>query len=167
MVTIVKPQEIKDIAPNSVIIDVRTDVEHKEKCLSVAHFHVPLDQLDPKKFIEENKISSDKQIYMLCKLGGRAKQAAEKFEQTGFNNVSVIEGGIENCATCGYEIEQNKNVISLERQVRIAVGSLIAFFIIVGMPYVSLLFGCALAVSGVTNWCGMATLLAKAPWNKK
>jgi rhodanese-related sulfurtransferase len=167
MVTIVKPQEIKDIAPNSVIIDVRTDVEHQEKCLSVAHFHIPLDKLDPKKFIEENKISSDKQIYMLCRLGGRAKQAAEKFEQAGFNNVSVIEGGIENCATCGYDLKQDKNVMSLERQVRIAVGSLVIVSFIIGFPELALIFGIALVVTGITNWCGMAMLLAKAPWNKK
>ena len=166
MIAIVKPQDIKDLPANAVVIDVRTDVEHKEKCLSLAHHHIPLDKLDPKKFVEENKIGSDKQIYMLCKLGGRAKQAAEKFAAAGYDNVSVIEGGIENCASCGYELKQNKNVISLERQVRIAVGSLIAASIALGYPYVAMLFGCALAVSGITNWCGMALLLAKAPWNK-
>ncbi len=167
MANIVKPSDIKNLPANAVIIDVRTDVEHKEKCLSLAHHHIPLDQLDPKKFMEENKITPDKQIYMLCKLGGRAKQAADKFEQAGFNNVSVIEGGIENCATCGYKLKQNKNVISLERQVRIAVGSLIALSVVAGVPNLALLFGCALAISGITNWCGMAMLLAKAPWNKK
>jgi rhodanese-related sulfurtransferase len=166
MIEKVQPNQMHEFAPDSIIIDVRTKPEHEGLSLTRPHVHIPLDQLDPKKFIEENNISADTKIYMLCKLGGRATKAAEKFINAGYNNVCVIEGGIDNCVKCGQQTKADANVISLERQVRIAVGSLIALSVILGYPFIAMLFGCALAISGITNWCGMALLLAKAPWNR-
>ena len=64
------------------------------------------------------------------------------------------------------------NAISLERQVQIAVGSLLILKVILGFSVHTLFFalaaviGAGLVVAGVTRWCGMAQLVARLPWNR-
>jgi hypothetical protein len=64
-------------------------------------------------------------------------------------------------------------VISLERQVRIAAGSLVltgvllTYFVHPGFIVLSAFVGAGLVFAGVTDWCGMGLLLAKMPWNQK
>ena len=63
-------------------------------------------------------------------------------------------------------------VIRLERQVRIAAGSLVllgfllGWFVNRGFFGLSGLVGAGLIFAGVTDFCGMGLLLACAPWNK-
>ena len=105
----------------------------------------------------------------------RSKKAAEKFAAAGFTNVRVVDGGILACEACGYTSVNPlyRRVISLERQVRIAAGALVALGVVLGhvvTPYfflLSLFVGCGLMFSGVTDTCGMALVLARAPWNTK
>ena len=60
----------------------------------------------------------------------------------------------------------------MEQQVRILAGSVSFIFTLLGLLVhpiflsVVLVVGAGLVFSGITNWCGMALLLAKAPWNK-
>ena len=64
-------------------------------------------------------------------------------------------------------------VISLERQVRIAAGSLVltgvilAWFVNPCFIGLSAFVGAGLIFAGITDWCGMGLLLAKLPWNAK
>lgn len=154
-----------------LILDVRTDIEHRASCLRAAHVHVPLDTLDAKAFIAEHKLDGGKPLYILCRAGARAAKAAAAFHQAGFDNVHVIDGGLLNCETCGVPVKKGE-VISLERQVRIAVGALVLLGTLLGSfasPWFYILpafCGAGLLLAGVTEWCGMALLLARAPWNK-
>ena len=67
---------------------------------------------------------------------------------------------------------EGKKVISLERQVRIAAGSLVVIGIAIGQFVhpagfgLSALIGSGLVFSAVTNTCGMGMLIAKMPWNR-
>ena len=62
--------------------------------------------------------------------------------------------------------------MSLERQVRIAAGSLVVIGVIVGQFVhpsgfgLSALIGAGLVFSAATNTCGMGMLIAKMPWNR-
>ena len=64
-------------------------------------------------------------------------------------------------------------VISLERQVRIAAGSLVFIgvalgcFVHRGFYGLSAFVGAGLVFAGITDFCGMGLLLAKLPWNKR
>ena len=64
-------------------------------------------------------------------------------------------------------------VISLERQVRIAAGSLVLIGVILGWFVhrgffgLSAFVGAGLIFAGITDFCGMGLLLAKLPWNKR
>lgn len=67
---------------------------------------------------------------------------------------------------------KDKAVISLERQVRIAAGSLVLLGVLAGafiQPAFLILsgfVGAGLIFAGVTDWCGMGLLIARMPWNR-
>jgi predicted branched-subunit amino acid permease len=69
-------------------------------------------------------------------------------------------------------ISLGKKSISIERQVRIAAGGLVLLGVIFGLliNHVFLLLsgfiGAGLIFAGITDWCGMGLLLARAPWNR-
>lgn len=176
-------------AGQGVIVDVRTQMEHDEKHLGLPHAHVPLDVLNPRDFMARHGLDRDADVYVLCRSGNRAKQAAEKFVAAGFGNIHVIEGGLMGCEECGYEVKgqqaapegmassscsvsKGKGTIPLERQVRIAagliagMGALLALIVHPVYALIPLFVGGGLVFAGVTDRCGMALVLTKAPWNK-
>jgi hypothetical protein len=111
-------------------------MEHAEKRLASGHTLMTLDELNPTDFMMRQGLDKDFGVYILCRSGKRAEQAAEKFISEGYTNVHVIEGGIMACEEQGHELEghtANENVsqdvkrpVSLERQVRIVAGSIVA-----------------------------------------
>jgi hypothetical protein len=63
-------------------------------------------------------------------------------------------------------------VMSLERQVRIAAGSLVLLGVGLGFLHPAFFglagfVGAGLVFAGVTDTCGMAMLLARMPWNRR
>ena len=67
---------------------------------------------------------------------------------------------------------EGKKVMSLERQVRIAAGSLVVIGAVVGQFVhpggfgLSAFIGAGLVFAGVTDTCGMGMMIAKMPWNR-
>ncbi|MDD4556109.1 MAG: rhodanese-like domain-containing protein [Alphaproteobacteria bacterium] len=164
-----KQVNLKDVSKEDIILDVRSHGEHSEVALKQSHYLIELNKLDPKKFIKDYGIGK-KKIHLLCASGHRATQAALKFEAAGYENIDIISGGIS-------EIKANKleksAVFSLERQTRIGVGSLILLSLLLGhfasdyFYLASAFFACGLIYAGLTNFCGLAMLLSKMPWNNK
>lgn len=177
-------EELPSLDQNaSIILDVRTEMEHAEKRLAYGHAHIPLDELKPADFMMRHGLDKDSGVYILCRSGKRATQAAEKFVAEGYRNIHVIEGGIIACEDCGQQVEghaantnitttQEKGSISLERQVRITAGAIGAIGALLGLivtplfSIIPLLIGGGLIFAGITDRCGMALALTKAPWNK-
>ncbi len=166
------------------ILDVRTPMEHDQNHLGWPHNLVPLDALDAQDYMLRHGLTANDPVYILCRSGNRAKTAADKFTAAGYQNIYIIEGGIIACEEYGLPVSSsagteadtpaNKTTapISLERQVRIAAGALVVLgalfgFILSPIFYLlSLFVGGGLIYSGLTDRCGMALLLTKAPWNK-
>lgn len=180
----ISPEKIKDIDPkDGIILDVRTKMEHGEKRLACGHTLMTLDELNPTEFMMRHGYDKDFGVYILCRSGSRAVKAAEKFMAEGYTNAYVIEGGIIACEESGEPVEGHaksshsdpsiKKTISLERQVRIAAGSIAAIGALLGLmlspvfTVIPLLVGAGLVFAGVTDKCGMALVLTKAPWNKQ
>lgn len=177
-----RAEELQSLNPNeSIVLDVRTRMEHAEKHLTLGHAHMPLDELKPADFMMRHGMDKDSGVYILCRSGKRAAQAAEKFVADGYRNIHVIEGGIVACEDCGQKVEghaatpapvQTNGPLSLERQVRIAAGVLAATGALLGLmvnplfSIIPLFVGGGLVFAGVTDRCGMALVLTKAPWNK-
>ena len=171
--SIITPQKLVELCREGKkidLIDVRTPVEFREVHVEIAR-NVPLDQLDPTGLMQARNGSANEPLYVICRSGSRGQQACEKFFKAGFSNVVNIEGGTLACMESGLPVVRGKMAVSLERQVRIAAGSLVLLG--VGLSFVHLAFiglsafvGAGLMFSGITDTCGMGMILARMPWNR-
>jgi len=173
-VTAIKPQELAELSKDGKqieLIDVRTPVEYQEVHVEIAR-NVPLDQLDPVALMQARNGSATKPLYVICRSGGRGQQGCEKFIEAGFSNVVNVEGGTMACVEAGLPVVRGKKAISLERQVRIAAGSLVllgallGWFVHPAFIGLSAFIGAGLMFSGITDTCGMGMILARMPWNQ-
>jgi rhodanese-related sulfurtransferase len=152
------------------LIDVRTPVEFREVHVTFAR-NEPLDRLNPQAIQAARNGSSQEPLYVICRSGARGKQACEKLTANGIANVINVDGGTLACVDAGVAVVRGKKAISLERQVRIAAGSMVFIGSTLGYfvhPYwigVSAFIGAGLVFAGVTDTCGMGMMLAKMPWN--
>lgn len=155
------------------LLDVRTPAEHAGAHVAGVVL-MPLDRLDPARVKSDLQPSPERPLHLLCKAGGRARQAAEKLEAAGVGPCVVVEGGTDAWVQAGYPVNRGEGpVISLERQVRIAAGFLVATGTALGV-FVNPAFlvvpgfvGCGLVFAGITDWCGMGLVLARMPWNQR
>jgi len=166
-------QKLVESRSDNVLLDVRTPVEYAEVHVPGAR-NLPLNALDPKALLLAGEIPEATPVYLLCRSGGRASKAAEKFAQAGLANAVVVEGGTQAWMEAGLPVDRGTvKAISLERQVRIGAGSLVLAGVLLAIflhPYfiaLSGFVGAGLVFAGLTDWCGMGLLLAKAPWNAK
>ena len=154
--------------PKIDLLDVRSGIEYRGVHAAGAKL-IPLDQLDPKAVAAGRDRSP---LYLICKSGQRAAKAAQKFRDAGFENAVVVEGGTDAWVAAGCPVERGRAVMSLERQVRVAAGSLVLVGTILAAtvsPWFLILtafIGSGLVFAGISDWCGMALLLARAPWNR-
>ncbi|MES9863497.1 MAG: rhodanese-like domain-containing protein [Candidatus Thiodiazotropha sp. LLP2] len=152
------------------LLDVRTGVEYRSG-------HIPGAKLLTLDEILIQQLGNPKQrdhapIYITCQSGFRAQQAVEKLYQHGYKNPVLVEGGTEDWEKVGLPMKRCGKVISLERQVQIAIGSLLLMKVFFGFTLHELFFlagaliGVGLITAGVTRWCGLARLIAILPWNR-
>jgi rhodanese-related sulfurtransferase len=169
----ITPQELADRCKCGRIdlVDVRTPVEFREVHIPEAR-NVPLDRLDPAALMQARNGSRDEPLHVICRSGSRGRQACEKFAAAGFTNVVNVKGGTLAWVECGLPVVRGKKAISLERQVRIAAGSLVVLGVLLGWLVhpvflgLSAFVGTGLVFAGVTDTCGMGLLLARMPWNQ-
>jgi rhodanese-related sulfurtransferase len=153
------------------LIDVRTQPEYRELHAEPARL-VPLDSLDPAAVFAARGAGASEPLYVICRSGSRGRKACEMFLAAGFPNVVNVEGGTLAWESAGLAVVRGKRAISLDRQVRIAAGSLVFLGTALGAflnPYFLILpafIGAGLVFAGLTDTCGMGMLLARMPWNR-
>ena len=161
-----------DSENESYLIDVRMPSEFEQVHISNALLY-PLEELSPEDVINQLGCNRDETIYVICHSGGRAKKACQKFIDAGIENIVQIDGGIQAWESAGLPtVKSSRRIISLQRQVQLAAGSLIVLGFMLSIlvhPWligISVFVGCGLIFAGLTDTCGMAVFLAKMPWNK-
>ena len=154
------------------LIDVRTPVEFRALHVTIAR-NVPLDRLDPNEIEAARNGTASEPLYVVCRSGGRSRQACEKLLAAGVNNVINVEGGTMACVSAGAPVVRGKNAIPLNCQVQIITGvtvvaGAVATVLTSNLYWLSLpiLMGAGLVFSGLTNTCAMGTMLARMPWNQ-
>jgi rhodanese-related sulfurtransferase len=156
------------------LIDVRTPAEYQAGHATGAKL-LPLDQLTPEHLAAELNnpaTGRDQPLYLTCRSGFRAQQAAERLVAAGYHNLRLLEGGTEAWEKAGLPMQRCGKAISLERQVQITIGMLLILKVLFGFTIHELFFaatalvGAGLIVAGTTRWCGMARLIAMLPWNR-
>ena len=152
------------------LIDVRTPREFQEAHVPEAT-NIPLDALSADRLASE-EAAVGKTLYLICKSGGRASRAYAQLSSSGLGDVQLVEGGTDAWVQAGFPVVRGKKAMSLERQVRIAAGSLVLGGVLAGQLWhpagfgLSAFVGAGLVFAGVTDTCGMAMVLAKMPWNQ-
>ncbi len=169
----VTPQKAREIAEkntSAVLLDVRTPSEFAAR-RAVGARNIPLDTIPDT--IASGKLQKDVTICVICERGGRASIAANHLLKAGHRDIHLVNGGTEAWASAGLPLEgTGRKNISIERQVRICAGTLVLTGVILGFLIhlsffgLSAFIGAGLVFSGITDWCGMGLLLAKAPWNR-
>jgi rhodanese-related sulfurtransferase len=153
------------------IVDVRSPLEFREvHALPARNF--PLDSLDPNTVMKDRNDSVSEPLYVICKGGKRGAKACQKFIDAGYTNVVNVEGGTEAWVGAGLPVVRGKKVMSLERQVRIAVGLIVLVGALLGIfvhPYfagIAAFVGAGLMFAGITDSCAMGMMIARMPWNQ-
>lgn len=153
-----------------LFLDVRTPLEYGEMHIEGSVLH-PLSDLD---VAQVKELAADKSgCVVVCRSGNRATQAADKLGAAGLSQVEVLEGGVQAWDAAGLPLNRGKTMMSLERQVRIAAGSLVFTGVVLGFLvspacfFLSGFVGAGLVFAGVTDFCGMGLLIARMPWNNR
>jgi rhodanese-related sulfurtransferase len=171
----VAPSELRPLLESGKslnLIDVRTPAEFSRLHAAGAK-SIPLDQLDPAA-VQATQVDTDARIYLICQSGSRATKACQQLQKAGIDGACIVEGGTAAWEKAGLPVVHGvSKVISLERQVRIGAGALVligtilAWTIHPGFLALPAFIGAGLIFAGVTDFCGMAMLLAKMPWNRR
>lgn len=153
---------------SAVIIDVRTPSEFGSIHASSA-INIPLESLNE---VSLKVVGGSKRLLFICQSGTRGGKAAALASQFGLLS-SNIKGGTSAWEAAGLPVQRGVKLLSLERQVRICAGALVALGTLGAIFYSSaflaipLFVGCGLVFAGVTDSCAMGMLLAKMPWNNR
>jgi rhodanese-related sulfurtransferase len=157
-------------AKRVALIDVRTPAEHGEIHIEGSAL-MPLDRLDAAAV--KAAAAGAEQAVIICRTGKRAEQAYQKLAAAGCENLAILDGGVTAWENAGLPVNRGRAAMSLERQVRVAAGALVLTGVILGYAVnpgfygLSAFVGAGLVFAGITDWCGMAMLLAKMPWNQR
>lgn len=111
-------------------------------------------------------------VLVMCKSGGRSRQAAQQLESLGFQDVTTLDGGITACRAAGLPVVAGKAPLPMFRQVLIGAsafllaGLVLASFVHPAFIVLTWFVACGMMFAGVTGFCGLALVLAHMPWNK-
>jgi len=154
---------------NIELLDVRTPAEF-QAVHSMYAKNLPLSDLNAAEYLK-GRPRADQPLYVICQSGTRGRKACEALQAAGGTSVINVEGGTAAWIAAGLPVVRGRQVISLERQVRIAAGSLVLVGLLLGWfvhPYflgIAAFIGAGLVVAGITDTCGMGMMLARMPWN--
>ena len=148
-------------------IDVRSATEFAAGHIPGA-VNLPMDEI-------ENRLADlqpDQPTILICQAGKRAS-LTHALLAGRVPQLSVLEGGTDAWEAAGLPLVRSvRSRWALERQVRLLAGLLVVTGVFLGfLVYpawygLAAFVGCGLIVAGTTNYCAMAHVLARLPWNK-
>jgi rhodanese-related sulfurtransferase len=151
-----------------VVLDVRSAAEFESMHIRVS-YNVPLPLLSEHTAELAARLGS--RVVLVCQSGSRAEQARQRLDGAGLGTAYVLTGGVPAFAAAGGDVVRGKGRWDLERQVRLAAGSLVVLGLAGGKfvsPKVRMLagaIGAGLTFSAATNTCAMGRALSAMPWN--
>jgi rhodanese-related sulfurtransferase len=163
--TISPAEAQRRIEAGAVLIDIRNPDEYARAHIPCAR-NLPLTQI--------GRIEGAPEVIFHCKSGMRTSANAQALQATTDAPVFLLEGGFDAWQKAGLDCKVDKaQPLEIIRQVQIGAGSLVLLGVLLGFLVSPALFGLAafvgagLVMAGTTGWCGMAKLLALAPWNRR
>lgn len=157
------------LTKDTVLVDVREPAEFNTR-------HIPNAKLHPLGSISANQLAEygDKTVLIYCQKGMRGQKACEKIlQENPTGKIVNLVGGIEAWQAAGFTTNKGaSNVLALDRQVQITIGSSVLIFSLLGyfahpnFVFAAAFMGAGLLFAGISGFCGLARVIAKAPWNR-
>jgi rhodanese-related sulfurtransferase len=153
-------------SPRPTVVDVRTPAEFEAAHIPGA-VNVPLDELHASLDELRAVLDDHHDVVLVCRSGTRAGQARHAL---GLGR--VLSGGIADWERTGGPLNRGRQAWELERQVRLAAGSLV-FAAVLGSTvaprakWLAGFVGGGLAVAALTDTCALGMALARMPWNRR
>jgi rhodanese-related sulfurtransferase len=166
----IKPADAKRLlAQGAILVDVREADERARERIPGAR-HLPVSKLDE----ADLAVHRGTPVIFHCRSGARTLGNAPRLADVAEGcEVYALEGGIDAWRKAGLPVASDRSQpIEIQRQVQIAAGSIAFLGTLLGIlisPWflaVPLFVGAGLTMAGITGFCGMALLLARAPWNR-
>ncbi len=120
------------------------------------------------------KIEPGRDVVFTCRTGMRTGANCDRLAAAIEGEAFVMEGGLDGWAAAGLPVAKNAAApLEMTRQVHIVAGMLVMSGVLFGFVAhpayfaLSAFVGAGLTFAGATGFCGMARLLALAPWNRR
>lgn len=168
----ISPEELLGQLKNEhdvLILDVRSGAEFEAQHIR-GSYNVPLPLLSEHAGELTQKLGNT--VVLVCQSGVRAAEANTNLQGAGFVDALVLSGGVPAYQKAGGDVVEGSKRWGLERQVRMAAGSLVVAglaggkFLSPQLRTVAGAIGAGLTFSAATNTCAMGKALSKMPWNK-
>lgn len=151
----------------ATLVDIREGDEHARESIPGAVHHAL-------SSIERRPLKVDGAVIFHCRSGNRTiANAARLVAAAPGAKVHLLEGGLEAWRDAGLPTRKDpRQPIEIMRQVQIGAGSLVVAGVALGALVhpgfygLSAFVGAGLVFAGVSGFCGMAKVLALAPWNR-
>lgn len=159
-------------AGEAVLIDVREPDEHARERIEGAR-PLPLSRFSA---AEAGALAgAARHVVFQCKSGRRSADACRLAASIAADGrvVLSLDGGIEAWKAAGLPVRADAGApaLSVMRQVQLTIGAGVLLGCTLGwlvhpaLSGLAAFFGAGLLFAGATGTCGLATLLAKMPWN--
>lgn len=156
-------------AKKLTLVDIREPDEYAREHIAGA-ISLPLSKLEAGHV----NFETHGEIVFTCRTGMRTNTNCARLAAHVGGPAYVLTGGVEAWKKSGLPVKSNaKAPLEIMRQVQITagglglLGALLAVFVNPLFVWLSALIGAGLLFAGLSGWCGMANLLALAPWNRK
>ncbi|MFF4096402.1 rhodanese-like domain-containing protein [Streptomyces sp. NPDC001834] len=152
------------------VVDVRSPGEYASGHVPGA-LNIPLDRL-PEAVPALKSAAARRPLLMVCASGVRSTRACDMLAAADVDAMT-LSGGTSAWENEGRTLDRPAGARAtwpMERQVRLAAGSLVVAGLLTGLRFpaarwISAGVGSGLVFSAVTNTCGMAAALSKLPCN--
>jgi rhodanese-related sulfurtransferase len=151
------------------LIDIREADEYAREHIADA-VSLPLSRLEAGHVA----LDAGKDVVFHCRSGMRTSSNCDRLAARVEGAAFTLDGGLDSWKRAGLPVVADaKAPLEMNRQVQITVGALIVagalLTIFVNRIFIvaPAIFGAGLLFAGATGWCGMAHMLALAPWNRR
>lgn len=168
--TPLKPDEVASrlSAGRAVLVDIREADEFARRHVHGAR-SLPLSKLDTAHLTDE----PGQDVIFACRTGMRTGANCLRLAARTSGEAYVLDGGLDAWCAAGLPVKSDARApLEIARQVQIGAGSLVLAGVALGLTVhpawfgLSAFVGAGLTLAGVTGFCGLARLLARAPWNR-
>lgn len=156
-------------AGEMTLIDIREPDEFAREHISGA-VSLPLSRLEAGHVA----LRTTTPVAFTCRTGMRTNANCDHLAAQVGEPAFVLQGGLEGWKLAGLSTDANRKApLEIMRQVQITAGSIVVIGAILSATvnpafiWLSAFIGAGLTFAGASGWCGMASLLALMPWNRR